>query len=40
MELKRGSIILEGDSGFLPPTTTGEGSESSIKISFQREASV
>ena len=37
MELKSGSIFEEGD---LPPTTTGDGSESSIKISFQREASV
>ena len=40
VELKSGSVILEGDSGFLPPTTTGDGSESSIQISFQREASV
>ena len=40
IELKSGSVVLEGDSGFLPPTTTGDGSESSIKISFQREASV
>ena len=40
VELKSGSVVLEGDSGFLPPTTTGDGSESSIKISFQREASV
>ena len=37
MELKSGSIFEEGD---LPPTTTGDGSESSIQISFQREASV
>ena len=40
MELKSGSIVTEGDSSFLPPTTTGDGSESSIQISFQREASV
>ena len=40
MELKSGSVITENDPGFLPPTTTGDGSESSIKISFQREASV
>ena len=40
IELKSGSVVLEGDSGFLPPTTTGDGSESSIQISFQREASV
>ena len=40
MELKSGSVVTEGDSNFLPPTTTGDGSESSIKISFQREASV
>ena len=39
-ELRSGSIILENDSSFLPPTTTGDGSESSIQISFQREASV
>ena len=39
-ELRSGSVILEGDSDFLPPTTTGDGSESSIQISFQREASV
>ena len=36
MELKSGSVISDVDSGFLPPTTTGDGSESSIKISFQR----
>jgi len=40
MELKSGSVVTEGDSNFLPPTTTGDGSESSIQISFQREASV
>lgn len=40
IELKSGSVILENDSNFLPPTTTGDGSESSIQISFQREASV
>ena len=40
VELKSGSVILEGDSGFLPPTTTGDGSESSIQISFQKEASL
>ena len=40
VELKSGSIVLEGDSGFLPPTTSGDGSESSIQISFQREASL
>ena len=40
MELKSGSVVTEGDSSFLPPTTTGDGSESSIQISFQREASV
>ena len=39
-ELRSGSVILEGDSSFLPPTTTGDGSESSIQISFQREASL
>jgi len=38
MELKSGSIL--DLSNFLPPTTTGDGSESSIQISFQREASV
>ena len=38
MELKSGSILDPTD--FLPPTTTGDGSESSIQISFQREASV
>ena len=40
VELKSGSVVLEGDSGFLPPTTTGDGSESSIQISFQKEASL
>ena len=40
MELKSGSVISDVDPNFLPPTTTGDGSESSIKISFQREASV
>ena len=40
IELKSGSVVLEGDSGFLPPTTTGDGSESSIQISFQKEASL
>ena len=40
MELKGGSVISDVDTNFLPPTTTGDGSESSIKISFQREASV
>ena len=40
VRLKSGSIVTEGDSNFLPPTTTGDGSESSIQISFQREASV
>ena len=40
VKLKSGSIVTEGDSNFLPPTTTGDGSESSIQISFQREASV
>ena len=40
VKLKSGSVVLEGDSNFLPPTTTGDGSESSIQISFQREASV
>jgi len=40
MELKSGSVIIENDRSFLPPTTTGDGSESSIQISFQREASV
>ena len=40
IELKSGSVVLEGDSGFLPPTTSGDGSESSIQISFQREASL
>ena len=40
VKLKSGSVILENDSSFLPPTTTGDGSESSIQISFQREASV
>jgi len=39
-ELRSGSVIVEGDSDFLPPTTTGDGSESSIQISFQREASL
>ena len=39
-ELRSGSVVTEGDSSFLPPTTTGDGSESSIQISFQREASV
>ena len=39
-ELRSGSVILEGDSDFLPPTTTGDGSESSIQISFQKEASL
>jgi len=39
-ELRSGSIVTEGDSSFLPPTTTGDGSESSIQISFQREASL
>ena len=37
MELKSGSVISDVDPNFLPPTTTGDGSESSIKISFQRE---
>ena len=36
-ELKSGSIWETTD---LPPTTTGDGSESSIQISFQKEASV
>lgn len=40
VKLKSGSIVTEGDSNFLPPTTTGDGSESSIQISFQREASL
>ena len=40
MELKSGSVVLQNDSSFLPPTTTGDGSETSIQISFQREASV
>ena len=40
VKLKSGSVVTEGDSNFLPPTTTGDGSESSIQISFQREASV
>ena len=40
VRLKSGSIVTEGDTSFLPPTTTGDGSESSIQISFQREASV
>ena len=40
VKLRSGSIITEGDSGFLPPTTTGDGSESSIQISFQKEASL
>jgi len=40
MELKSGSVIIENDSNFLPPTTSGDGSETSIQISFQREASV
>ena len=39
-ELRSGSVIVEGDSDFLPPTLTGDGSESSIQISFQREASL
>ena len=39
-ELRSGSVILQDDSNFLPPTLTGDGSESSIQISFQREASV
>ena len=39
-ELRSGSVVTEGDSNFLPPTTTGDGSESSIQISFQREASL
>ena len=37
-ELKSGSVLDPSD--FLPPTVTGDGSESSIQISFQREASV
>ena len=40
MDLKSGSVVTEGDSSFLPPTTTGDGSESSIQISFQKEASL
>jgi len=40
VKLRSGSVILENDPNFLPPTTTGDGSESSIQISFQREASV
>jgi len=40
VKLKSGSVVTEGDSNFLPPTTTGDGSESSIQISFQREASL
>ena len=40
IELKSGSVITQNDPSFLPPTTTGDGSESSIQISFQREASV
>ena len=40
MELKSGSVISDVDPNFLPPTTTGDGSESSIKISFQREVSI
>ena len=39
-ELRSGSVIVEGDSDFLPPTITGDVSESSIQISFQREASL
>ena len=37
-ELKSGSVLDPSD--FLPPTTTGDGSESSIQISFQKEASL
>ena len=37
-ELKSGSVLDPSD--FLPPTVTGDGSESSIQISFQREASL
>jgi hypothetical protein len=40
VKLKSGSVVTEGDGNFLPPTTTGDGSESSIQISFQREASL
>jgi len=40
MELKSGSVISDADPNFLPPTTTGDGSESSIKISFQKEVSI
>ena len=40
VKLKSGSVVTEGDSDFLPPTLTGDGSESSIQISFQREASL
>jgi hypothetical protein len=40
VKLKSGSVVTEGDTSFLPPTTTGDGSESSIQISFQREASL
>ena len=37
-ELKSGSVLDPSD--FLPPTVTGDGSESSIQISFQKEASL
>ena len=40
VKLKSGSVVLENDTSFLPPTTTGDGSESSIQISFQREATL
>ena len=40
IELKSGSVVLRGDTNFLPPTTTGDGSESSIQISFQRGISM